>query len=96
MEHHEELHPDIGYGLYILIWLGLLIFTGLTVTMAGIHFGLINVFLVLLLAGVKSSLVLNYFMHLKYEKSLFRIMVFVALFSLVVFIILTFSDLLFR
>ncbi len=96
MEQHEDSHPDVGYGIYVLIWLGLLIFTGLTVTMAGIHFGGINVFLVLLVAGVKSTLVLNYFMHLKYEKPLFRTMVLVALFSLVIFIILIFSDILFR
>ena len=96
MDHHEETHPSVGYGIYILIWLGLLILTGLTVTMAGIHFGGINVFLVLLVAGIKSILVLNYFMHLKYEKPLFRIMVFIAVISLVVFIVLLFFDVFFR
>jgi cytochrome c oxidase subunit IV len=96
MDHHEETHPSIGYGTYVLIWLGLLILTGLTVTMAGIHFGGINVFLVLIVAGVKSILVLYYFMHLKYEKPLFRTMVLVAVISLVTFIVLLFSDILFR
>lgn len=96
MDHQEEIHPSIGYGLYLLIWLGLLILTGLTVTMAGMHFGIINIVLVLLVAGVKSTLVLNYFMHLKYEKPLFRIMVFIAIFSLVIFIVLLFTDVLFR
>ena len=96
MEHYDESHPVISYGTYILIWLGLLLFTGLTVTMAGIHFGGINVFLVLIVAGVKSTLVLNYFMHLRYEKPLFRLMVFIAIFSLVIFIVLLFFDILFR
>lgn len=96
MDHHEETLPGVGYGTYVLIWLGLLILTGLTVTMAGIHFGGINVFLVLAVAGIKSILVLNYFMHLKYEKPLFRTMVFVAVISLVIFIVLLYSDILFR
>ena len=96
MDQHEESHPIVGYGTYVLIWLGLFILTGLTVTMAGIHFGGINVFLVLLVAGIKSILVLNHFMHLKYEKPVFRIMVFIAIISLVIFIVLLFFDVLFR
>lgn len=95
MAHNEQAHPS-GYGIYVLIWLGLLVLTGLTVTMAGIHFGGINVFLVLAVAGVKSILVLNHFMHLKYEKPLFRTMVFVAIGALVIFIVLLFADVLFR
>ena len=35
--HAEHKHP--GYGIYILVWLGLLALTGVTVTVAGINFG---------------------------------------------------------
>ena len=28
-----------GYGIYVLVWLGLLALTGLTVAVAGIHIG---------------------------------------------------------
>lgn len=96
MEPEQKPHGFVNYTTYVLVWLGLLAFTGLTVTLAGFHFGSISVFLVLLVAAVKSTLVLYYFMHLKYEKPLFRNMVFIAIIALAIFIGLTFVDILFR
>ena len=96
MEHKKEPFELVNYNIYVLIWLSLLVLTGLTVALAGFHFGGVSVFLVLLVAGVKSALVLYYFMHLKYEKPLFRTMVLIAVISLAIFIGLTFLDILFR
>jgi cytochrome c oxidase subunit 4 len=50
----------------------------------------------LTIASVKTTLVLLYFMHLKYEPSLFKTLVVVVVFALATFIILTFLDVLFR
>jgi cytochrome c oxidase subunit IV len=85
-----------GYGLYILIWLTLLILTATTVTAAGVNAGKFNVFSVLFIAGCKSSLVLAYFMHLKYESRLLKLMFFIAIATLTIFISLTFVDFSFR
>ena len=96
MEHGESQHSVIGYGTYVLVWLGLLVFTGLTVALAGFHLGTLSVFSVILIAAAKSSLVLYFFMHLKYERPLFRTLVLVAVLTLTVFIALTFVDISYR
>ena len=38
-QHHEGQQHIVGYGTYIFIWLGLLAFTGITVSAAGIKKG---------------------------------------------------------
>ena len=94
-DHSEESHV-VGYGTYILVWLGLLGFTALTVAMAGFHLQAVSVLAVILVAASKSALVMNYFMHLKYERPVFRLMVLVVLFILAIFIVLLFTDIAFR
>jgi cytochrome c oxidase subunit 4 len=96
MEHSEAQHYVGSYSTYVLVWLGLLVFTGLTIALAGFHLGSLSVFTVILIAACKSSLVLYFFMHLKYEKPLFKILVLVAVLTLAVFIALTFVDISYR
>jgi cytochrome c oxidase subunit 4 len=96
MSHHEG-HSNgpqhiVGYGTFVLIWLGLLAFTGITVALAGIDLGRWIIVTALVIAAIKSTLVLNIFMHLKFEDRLFRIFVAVALATLAIFFILTFFD----
>jgi cytochrome c oxidase subunit 4 len=82
---------------YIFVWLGLVILTGVTVSMAGMNLGLLSIVIVLAIAATKSGLVLSYFMHLKYETGLlFKLMIPIVLAVLTVFIGLTFSDVAFR
>jgi cytochrome c oxidase subunit 4 len=97
MTHHNEQsteqkthHP--GYGQYLLIWMGLLALTGLTVSLAGIQIGRWIIIAALTIASLKSLLVLNIFMHLKFEDRVFRIFVLVAVTTFVIFIVLTFFD----
>ena len=89
----EEFHP-VNPKTYIWVWVGLILFTGMTVSMAGRSLGRWNVLVVLLIATIKSGLVLNYFMHLKYEKHLllFRVMIPGILTLIGLFIGLTFFD----
>jgi cytochrome c oxidase subunit 4 len=97
MENHkQEEHQLIGYGTYIMVWLALLILTGLTVTVVGVNFKNFAIVIALFIAGFKSTLVLNYFMHLKFESTMFKNMVFVSILTLVIIIALTFTDILFR
>lgn len=86
---HEE---DGGYRVYLLTWTALLVFTAITVTVAGMHLGKISVWVAIAVAGIKASLVVSYFMHLRYELPLFRVMFLVAILVLAIFIGLTFFD----
>jgi len=88
----DQQHQIIGYGRYILIWMGLLALTCATVTLAGINLGRWIIITALTIASIKSMLVLNIFMHLKYEDRIFRIFVGVAIVTFVIFISLTFFD----
>lgn len=82
--------------MYVLIWIGLVVFTGLTIVVAGVDLKELTVTAALSIAAIKTILVLLYFMHLKYEPPLFKTLVVVVVVSLAVFIILTFLDVLFR
>jgi cytochrome c oxidase subunit 4 len=96
MEKQHEGHPLIGYGTYVMIWLALLVLTGLTVTVAGVNLRNFSIVAAIFIAAFKTTLVLNYFMHLKFEQPIFRNMVFIAIFTLAIIIGLTFTDISFR
>lgn len=81
---------------YVCVWIGLVIFTAITVTVAGIDLGKMNIIAALTIASVKSGLVLYYFMHLKYEEGLFKILLFIAIATITIIIGLTFFDIAFR
>jgi cytochrome c oxidase subunit 4 len=88
----SEHSHSTGFGIYILVWLGLISLTALTVSVAGVHLGSLTLFIALLIAAVKSSLVINIFMHIKFEDSLFKFFFIISLITLVVIFILTFID----
>lgn len=94
MEQNQEniIEHNHGYGVYILIWLALMTLTGLTVVVAGINFGGITIATALIIASIKTYLVLTVFMHLRSESVTFKIFVGVAIFFLVISFILLFSD----
>lgn len=85
-----------GYGPYITIWLALMGLTGLTIAVAGINFGQLTVLLAMIIACVKAGLVLYIFMHLKYDGTLFRGILYVCLVVFIIFLILTFFDVSYR
>jgi len=89
-------HSKTGIDVYVLTWIALLILTAVTVTVAGMHLGRISVLTAIVIAAVKATIVLSFFMHLKYEKPLFKTMVYLAIGALAVFIGLTFTDILYR
>ena len=87
----------VEYRTYILVWMGLIILTGMTFSVAGRDLGGWTVFIALVIAGTKSGLVLNYFMHLRSEKLLiFRVIIPLVMAVFLVFVLLTFADIAFR
>jgi cytochrome c oxidase subunit 4 len=97
MDTGEEKFHLVKYRTYVLVWLGLVVLTGITVSLAGMNLRHLSVFIPLLIAALKSGLVLGYFMHLKFERGLlFKLMIPIVLAILTIFIGLTFSDVAFR
>ncbi|MCZ7604248.1 MAG: cytochrome C oxidase subunit IV family protein [Melioribacteraceae bacterium] len=92
-EHKEHSH---GYGIYILVWLALIALTSITVTVAGVDFGKIALPIALFIAAVKSMLVINFFMHIKYEDAIFKVFLLLSGMTLLVIFILTFFDVFYR
>jgi cytochrome c oxidase subunit 4 len=84
------------FSTYIVVWLGLLALTGLTITVSGLNLGQLSVLGAILIAVVKSSLVVLFFMNIKYEDKIFKIMLAVAILTLMVIMLLTFADTSFR
>ncbi len=92
---HEEEHSR-GYGGYVLIWLSLLSLTALTVSIAGIDFGDYILVAALFIAAIKSSLVINVFMHIKTEDLIFKVFLSLVGVILIVVFALTAFDVFYR
>ncbi|MBI5642670.1 MAG: cytochrome C oxidase subunit IV family protein [Deltaproteobacteria bacterium] len=88
--------PVIRYSAYALVWLGLLGLTWLTVTVAGLEIGALNVVVPFLIASLKAFMVLAFFMHLRYEKGLIRLIVLAGIAVFLVLGWLVWSDVAYR
>jgi cytochrome c oxidase subunit IV len=85
----------LPYRTCALVWAVLVLLTGTLVVVSRLGRDL-AVMAMLLLTPLKAGLVFYFFMHLKYESPTLKLMVFVALFTLLVFIALMFLDIPFR
>lgn len=95
MSEHTEHHGP-GYGVFVGIWCALMALTAVTVWVAGVNLGFLNVVAAMSVATVKASLVVFVFMHLKYENLTLKLMVLTAFFILAIFIGFTFFDTAYR
>ncbi|MCW8849720.1 MAG: cytochrome C oxidase subunit IV family protein [Melioribacteraceae bacterium] len=91
---HENHH--IGYSTYLLVWVSLVALTSITVTVAGINLGEYILVVALSIAAIKSALVINIFMHIKFEDPIFKVFLGISGFTLVVIFMLTFFDYFYR
>ena len=96
MSKEEEKHHIVPYKTFVFVLLALLVFTFISIGVTSIDLGPYTVLTALLLAAAKTSLVLAFFMHLKFDVKMFRILV-IAVFLLIgVVIFITFLDYLYR
>ena len=93
--HGEDAH-HVPYRTYVNVWLALLALTAVTVGAAYADLKHLAIFTAILIACVKSTLVILYFMHLRYEHRLFTYMFLAAVFTYAIFVALTFADYSFR
>jgi len=91
----EESHVT-DYRVYIWVLLGLLFLTVVTITITWVDLSALTVLVAMLIASVKAGIVLTYFMHLKFESALFRVLVIMVLTIYALVIFLTFFDYLMR
>ncbi len=85
-----------GYGIYLVVWGGLVLLTGVTVAVSYVNLGVMNVVVALLIASAKASLVALYFMHLKSERRLVWGFALTPIFFLVLIVAGTLADTMFR
>lgn len=95
METHEQPHI-LSYGTLALVLGMLLVLTGVTVAVSYFHMGFWNVPVALTIASLKASLVLLFFMHLKYEGPIIRYSFLSTVVFLAIMIGFTFWDVAFR
>jgi cytochrome c oxidase subunit IV len=93
--HHREgydfAHPFPVWGL-LAVFVALTILTVITVAQANFDLGNLDVAVTMVIATIKASLVMLFFMHLAFDKP-FHLIVFLSSFVFVaLFVILTLSD----
>ncbi len=92
----DTTHHIVPYRTYGLILILLLVLTSISVAVTQIELTKWSVAVALLLASVKSAVVLAIFMHLKFDQKIFRIMAALIFLLLTTVIIITFLDYAFR
>ncbi|MGA6988719.1 MAG: cytochrome C oxidase subunit IV family protein [Terriglobales bacterium] len=90
-EHVSEHISSLGSS--IAIWLALLVCTGMTVGAAFIDLGPFNIVVALVIATIKATLVVLFFMHVKYtHEKLTGLVVVTAIFFLFILLALSMAD----
>ncbi|PXY00702.1 cytochrome-c oxidase [Marinifilum breve] len=95
MEKDQHTHI-VKYKTYVYVLIALLFMTFVSVAVTEIDLGPYTVTMALLLASIKSVLVLLIFMHLKFDKKFYGIMVASVFLLLACVIVITFMDYLYR
>ncbi|AFN73280.1 cytochrome c oxidase subunit IV [Melioribacter roseus P3M-2] len=93
MENKKHI---IGYNAYIIVWLSLLALTAITVSVAGIHLGDYTLLIAMFIAAIKSALVINIFMHIKFDEPIFKVFLALSGLTLLIIFVLTFFDFIYR
>jgi len=92
----ENTHHIVPYRTYGLILALLLILTGISVAVTQIELSRWATLAALILACTKSAFVLAVFMHLKFDHTIYKVMVIFIILVMTAVIVLTFFDYGFR
>ena len=95
MANHSE-HDYVGHiipaKIYVVIWAILMVLTATTVYAATLELHVFNIVLALLIATIKGTLVVLFFMHLRYSTKLTMVTVVASIFWLFILFSLTMTD----
>ena len=84
------------YKSLFYVLMALLVLTGITIGVSFVDLGNLNVWIALIIASIKGSLVLMFFMHMKYEGKVLVLSFIGTIFFLTIMISFTFWDVAFR
>jgi cytochrome c oxidase subunit 4 len=88
----DHSHHIVPIRVYLAIFTALLVLTALTVWVAFIDLGRMNTVVALSIATFKATLVVLYFMHVRYSSNLTKLIVGASIFWFFILIALTLSD----
>jgi cytochrome c oxidase subunit 4 len=89
-EHGE--HHIVSPKTYVLVFVSLLTFTGITVWAAFVNLGVMNPVIALAIATIKAMIVILFFMHIFFQSKLIKMTVASGFFMFLVLITMTLSD----
>jgi cytochrome c oxidase subunit 4 len=89
---HDSLNHVVSPAIYITVAAILLVLTGVTAAVSFVDLGVFNAVVALFIACFKASIVVLFFMHVKYSSKLTKLTLFSGLFLFGVLIALTLSD----
>ncbi len=88
----NEITHITSYSHYLSVLLALLLLTTTSVLAISFHLGSLTVALALLIATIKGALVMTFFMHLKSEYLLLRLLVLGVVLFYIIIVLVTFID----
>ncbi len=93
-DQSKEKHHIVSYKESFGTWLGLMLLTVLTVAVSVVNVSLVTLTVVtaMLIATTKAILVAYYFMHLKFDHKIYRIMLLIITLLFTSFMLLTVLD----
>jgi len=91
-EPHAEEHHVVSPRIYVAVFLSLLILTALTTAASFVEMYVFNVVVALGIAVIKASLVVLFFMHVKYSTKLTKLTLLSGLFIFFGLISMTLAD----
>jgi len=92
----EGAHHVVPARTYLWVWALLIVLTGITVAVASLDLEKWSRLVAILIASVKASLVVLFFMHVRYEKRIIATILLVTVATFCIFLMLTFTDYPFR
>src|SRR5678816_740974 len=94
--HSESTHHIVPIPVYVGVFLALIVGTIITTLVAYVDLGPLNIVVALTVAVCKATLVILFFMHVKYSPKLTKLVVVAGVFWLVILLTVTETDLLTR
>jgi len=92
MSGHPHSEHIVPVSVYVGVFLALLVLTALTTGVAFIDLGPLNTVVALTIAVIKMLLVVLFFMHVRYNKGLTRVVIVAAFFWLGIMMTLMLAD----
>ena len=95
-EHAHAQHHVVPTKIYYAIFAILMVLTAVTIGVAYIDLGAMNAVVAVAIACFKATIVVLYFMHVKYSTRLIKLTVVAGLYWMGILFVLTFGDYLTR